>query len=105
MTLCDTHHQKLHKIAVCMKTKAPHFSLVSEEPPEVVKKLYFLASRVYNAQQATKNDPNKTAVAVLELGRRHRVMIEQLQKVYPKAKSREAVLLAGLENLYKKHFT
>lgn len=104
VTLCDTHHSKLHRIAVCLKTGKPFFNFLQGESPDRNKKLLYLANAVHNAELATRNDPNKAASAVLSLGARHKEMIEQLKKVYPQAKSREAIMLLALEHLHRKHF-
>jgi hypothetical protein len=103
VSLCETHHGILHKIAICMKTAKPYFNLLSTESSEHRKKLEWLASRVYNAELATRNDPNKSAVAMFTMDRRHREMIDALKPIYH-ARSREAILEVALEALYSKHF-
>jgi hypothetical protein len=105
VTLCETHHQILHKIALRMSSKKPHFDLVINESEERRRKLYWLATVVHNSFAATKNDPNKTVMAFITLDRKQQVMIEQLSKVYPQAKSREDVLCLALEAFYSRHFT
>lgn len=104
VTLCDGHHAKLHKIASCMSSGKPHFDLVTDEGPEQKKRLYWLASRVYNAFQLVKDDPNKLVMVIMTLDQKQQHMIETLRKIYPKAKSREALLNYALENLWRKHF-
>ncbi len=104
VSLCDTHHSKLHRIAVCLKTKKPFFEILRNEGPDTTKKLLYLANAVYNAELVTRNDPNKAASAILSLNAKHKEMIDRLRKVYPQAKSREALLLLALEALHARHF-
>lgn len=104
VSLCDGHHNKLHKIAVAWKGSKPHFMLVQGEIPEVVKKLEYLASIVYNAELQTRNDPNKQAAVMIHLNARQKQMIDRLKTVYSKS-SRPALLELALESLYRKHFT
>lgn len=105
VSLCSDHHDILHKIALRLSAKKPYLDLIGDETPEQRKKLYFLATRVYNAFQATKNDPNKKVAAVVELDRKQQDQITQLMGVYPQAKSREAILALALEALFSKHFS
>lgn len=105
VTLCSDHHDCLHKIALRMSSKKPHFDLVIDESEERRRKLYWLATVVRNSFEATKNDPNKTVMAFITLDRRQQAMVERLSKVYPQAKSREDVLCLALEAFYSRHFT
>jgi hypothetical protein len=105
VSLCSDHHSALHKIALRMGAKKPYFDLVSQETDAQKKKLYWLATVVHNAFAATKGDPNKKAVAMVELDRKRQDMVTQLMGVYPQAKSREALLTLALEALFSKHFT
>lgn len=88
-----------------MAAKKPYFDLVNQETDEQKKKLYWLATVVHNAFAATKGDPNKKAIATVELNRKQQDMVAQLMGVYPKAKSREAILTLALEALFSKHFS
>jgi hypothetical protein len=105
VSLCDGHHTCLHKIALCLKSKRPYFDLVTGESDDSKKKLYWLATTVFNAFEATKNDPNKQVMTLMSLDRRQQIMIDRLRGVYPRLKSREALINLALESLYKKHFT
>ena len=103
--ICDRHHTMLHKIANRLSSGKPHFDLVTGETPAQKQKVYWLATRVFDAFQAVKNDPNKKVMTILTLDKKQQHQIHLLQKVYPKAKSREALFMLALEALYKKHFT
>jgi hypothetical protein len=50
-----------------------------------------------------KNDPNKATTTTLVLTAKSQKMIDQLKPILG-VKSREAVLLKGLEALHKHHF-
>ncbi len=104
VTLCDTHHTKMHRVAECLIHENTHRSILEGEPPEAIKKILYLASVICNAWKFSLNDPNKSASVMVSLDRRHRLMIEALKRIYPKAKSRAAVLNLALEHLYSRHF-
>jgi|SRR6185437_1280427 len=105
VSLCDGHHAKLHKIALRLSSKKPYFDLLVGEPDAAKQKLLWLASRVYTAFEAVKSDPNKKVMLVLTIDRRKQYMIEQLKKVYPQARSREAIYDLALSAFYQRHFT
>lgn len=104
VSICDSHHTKLHSIAVQMKAAKPYASFLKGETSERAKKVLYLATAVYNAQQVTRNDPNKLASAMVKLNARHKRQLDQLKAVYPNLRSREAVLLHALEFLHSRHF-
>lgn len=105
VTLCEAHHQTLHKIALRLTSRKPYFDLLANETEEQRKKLYWLATRVHNAFAAVKNDPNKKAIAMVTLDRRQQEMVSMLAKVYPQLRSREDILNFALEALFAKHFS
>jgi len=105
VSLCDMHHSKLHKIANRLSSKKPYFDLLYGDFGERQKKLLWLASRAYMAFQATSGDPNKKKMVVLELDQKKQYMLEMLKRVYPQAKSREAIYDLALAQLYQRHFT
>lgn len=104
VTLCTTHHSKLHDIAVARKSGRNYQTSLMGEPPQNVKHLLWLANQVVNAELAVRNDPNKAASVTITLNARGKMQVDQLKHVYPKARSREAILLLALEHLYSKHF-
>lgn len=104
VSICDSHHTKLHSIAVQMKTSKPYTSFLQGETSERAKKVLYLAQAVYNAQQVTRDDPNKLASTMVKLNARHKRQLDQLKAVYPKLKSRDAILLHALEFLHSRHF-
>jgi hypothetical protein len=105
VSLCDTHHTKVHRIEERMAASKPFFDFLQGEGPEQQKKLIWLATRARNAFALTDDDPNKLKFAQVTIDARKHMMIQKLKKVYPKARSREAILTLALESLYRKHFT
>jgi hypothetical protein len=105
VSLCDAHHTKAHKIALRLTSQKPYFEFMVNEPELRQKKLLWLASVIHNSFQATKNDPNKRVVVAMAINQRQQQQIEALKRVYPSARSREAVLSIALEALFQKHFT
>lgn len=104
VTLCDSHHTKLHKIAVALKAKKSAYPLLTGECSTHREKLMYLANQVYNAELQTRNDPNKAASVALTLKAAHKNMVDQLRPIYPAAKSREALILIAIEALHRRHF-
>lgn len=104
VTLCDTHHATLHQIAVALKAEKPYFQFIQNATPDEAKKLLYLGTVVYNAELATRNDPNKAAVVILQLNYKQKEMLRKLKSVYPKARSKASILQIALENLYNKNF-
>ena len=105
ISLCDSHHNALHKVAICLINKKPYFTHTQGATDEQKSKLLYLANIVFNAELKARNDPNKLASAMVSLDQKHKLMIDRLQKVYPKARSREKLLLLALEVLHAKHFS
>lgn len=103
VSVCDTHHTKLHRIAECFIASRPHFKFLQGEQTEASRKLLYLATKVHEIHNLTKNDPNKATTQVLVLTARHQQMLDALKPVL-KLRSREAVLLKALESLHSRHF-
>ncbi|QRE00123.1 homing endonuclease [Burkholderia phage BCSR5] len=106
VSLCASHHSCLHAMAEFMSAKRQHAAilLIRQEPEDRKRKLMWLATRVVNAFAAMSNDPNKLTLCSVEVNKRQIEMIEQLKKVTG-FRSREAVLLACLEQTYSRHFS
>ena len=105
VSLCDPHHTKAHKIATRMSGSKSFHDLLSVEPASYHTKLLWLAKKIHDAFALTANDPNKRKFAMVSLDARRTQMIDRLKRVYPKARSREAIFNLALEALYKRHFT
>lgn len=104
VSLCSSHHAILHRIAVFMKGDKPYFELLANHTEQQRHKILMLAEFVYNAEQATRNDPNKNVLVTLKLGREHRVKLEQLKRVYPQARGRADIVKLAIDTLYSFHF-
>jgi hypothetical protein len=103
VSLCDSHHAKLHKIANRLSSKKPYFDLLAGESSEHTKKLLWLATRVFNAFELVKGDPNKTTSVLLTLDRELQSKLDYLKKIYPDLRSREAIVNFAIDTLYNKH--
>jgi hypothetical protein len=97
----------LHKIAdrLASKKKKPYHDLLVGETPETTQRVMWLAVQAYNAFQLVKNDPNRKIMLIMGLSNDQQQMIENLKKVYPSLKSREAIVDLALRSLHAKHFT
>jgi hypothetical protein len=105
VSLCENHHGKAHKIAMRMSSNKPYFDLLSGEPDAAKQKLLWLASRIFTAFEAVKGDPNKKVMVVMTLDRKKQKQLQMLQKVYPQAKSREAIYDLALQSLFNRNFS
>lgn len=104
VSLCSNHHNMLHAVAVALKNRKPYFDLIGGLTTEQQQKVMVLANYVFEAEQATRNDPNKIFLVSLTANRTQIAKMERLKKVFPKARSRQAILLLALEHLYNSTF-
>lgn len=104
VSICDAHHSAVHRIGECLIAKRPHFQFLKGENQARAEKLMFLASRIQQLYEVTKNDPNKATSTSFVLTAREQQMIERLKPVFG-VKSREAVFKRALELAFRRHFT
>ena len=104
VSLCDTCHTRLHKAALAIESNNPVFQFTTGLNQDQIQKLLYLSTCVVNAKLATKNDPNKRSVVVLQFTGKETEQLDALKKVLG-AKSRMAVIKAAIFALYNKHFT
>ena len=76
VSLCDTHHSKLHRVATAIKGSKPYQNLLVGEPPQAQKKILWMASLVVKADLATVNDENKLAKVTVLLDRQQQQLLE-----------------------------
>lgn len=103
VSLCDSHHSCLHKIANRIHTKKPFSDHLIGEQKESIPKLVWLAHMVVKAEQSVEGDPNKLLRNGVMLNAVETQMMKRLQSVYV-GKSRSDIFKAGLYLLYKRHF-
>lgn len=104
VSLCDSHHTALHKMAVALASGKPYFQHLNGHSRDQQNKLLFLATRVRDAEAATRNDPNKKASVVLSLDAATASKLDALKKVYPQARSRAGVIKVAIDVLYNRTF-
>jgi hypothetical protein len=102
VSLCDSHHADLHKVALRLQAKKPFQDLLIGASSDQQKKILWLATMVVKAEKYAENDPNKLLRNGVQLNPFETQMILRLQKVT--GKSRSDLLRAGLYLLFKKHF-
>ncbi len=103
VSICDTCHTRVHKIASCIYSKQPYYAFTKGLDASVVKRLVYLATCVANAKSATNNDPNKKVVVVISFSGQDGQKIDKLKKVL-NLSSREQVMKHALASLYSRHF-
>jgi hypothetical protein len=103
VSLCDGHHSAVHRIAECLIREKPHHQFLRGESPTRIKRLMYMATRIHQMWLATKDDPNKATSVSFVLTAKTQKMIDQLKPVLG-LRSREAVLLAALDALHRRHF-
>lgn len=105
VSLCDSHHSILHRIAVTITKNRPYHHLLGTPDQEQIKKLLFLATRVVEAELRTRNDPNKKAVVALTLDAQMKLQIDDLKRIYSnQTRSRAGILKIALQSLWSRHF-
>lgn len=100
VTLCDTHHTLVHKVA---KVYGRHQTLVLHLSDHERTKVDHLAQIIVNAELKTKGDPNKAAVVTVELSGHQKAMVDKLKQVI-NVNSREAVLHEAISRLFSQYF-
>lgn len=103
VSLCASHHSALHEIALRLYSKRSYFNLLTGDPKQD-KKLMYLASCVYNARLLTENDPNKRRILVLSPSKETFDKLDRLKSLFKGNVSRERVIEAAIDALYKRHF-
>ena len=104
VSLCDTCHTRLHKAALCIEAHKPVHIFVNGLNQDQQQRLLYLSTCVVNAKLATKNDPNKKSVVVLQFNKQETEQIDRLKKAL-RLKSRMAVIKAAIFAMYTKQFT
>jgi len=100
VSLCDSHHTKLHKIAVRILANKTYADLV--EKADYDQKLLWLASLVVKASRAAKLDPNKKAEVGASLTGEQQTKLDALCRKL--GLSRTKVLVYLIEEGYARHF-
>lgn len=101
VSLCDTHHTRLHEVALRLIAGKPFYDLLSKDREQNARVLY-LAQIVVNAKLATDNDPNKAQLVVLHLRKEHKEKLKELKNVY--GWNRQRLIEFAVESLHRKHF-
>jgi hypothetical protein len=104
VSLCDSHHTAVHKIAVALKNQKPYQHLLGTYDQGQINKLLWLATRIQEAELATRNDPNKRMQVVVTLDGLMRAKLDALVNIYPSAKGRAELIRTAIEFLYTHHF-
>ena len=104
VSLCDTDHSTLHKIAHRMHGPKPFVDLLVGRDTIAQRKLVWLAAMVCKAEQSVEGDPNKLLISTVKLTQTEALMLRKLLSVLPNAKGQADVFKIALYNLYKAHF-
>lgn len=102
VSLCDSDHATLHKVAKRLHSKAIFADLLAGVGELQGKKLLFLAHQVWKAESAVEGDPNKMLGNSIKLTQEETLMISRLQKML--GKTRQELLKIGLRLLYGRYF-
>lgn len=105
VTLCNTHHDKLHRVAEKLIADKNPYAFFVGETKESIRLILYLANIVRNSATLVKNDPNKHASVMVTLTRNQQNMVDKLKHIYPSSRSRASILALALQSLYNKHFT
>lgn len=103
VSLCDSHHTGLHKIAERLHRKASYTDLLVGESKSMQQRLMWLAVQVVKSEQQGDTDPDRRFGSSLSLSAQEIQMMKRIQSVT--GKTREEVFRAGLILVYQKFFT
>lgn len=103
VSLCDTDHSTLHKIAKRVQTKRAFRDLLIGRSEQGQKRLVWLALMVVKAEQSVEGDVNKRLVNTVSLSKTETAMMKRLQSIYPKL-GRSEIFSLALRRLYTAHF-
>lgn len=104
VSLCDSHHSCIHKLAQRFQSQKPYAELLAGESAPNIKKLLWLASAIVKAEAFAANDPNKvTPSQGVKLSTAETEMMRRLQTALPNS-DRSDIFKKGLHLLYKKYF-
>lgn len=98
VSLCDTCHSKVHKIAGLLPS-GDYSKLLSGLTKEQQQKLAYLANVAYNAKQATNNDLNKLLPVSFKITKEEAQVLEHLKSILH-VKSRSDVYRIAVTRLY-----
>lgn len=98
VSLCSGCHAKAHGIANKLHTQKPYTTLLAGMEKSSCVKLAWLADKIFKAEKAIENDPNKLLRNTVMLNTKETAMLEHLQKML--GKSRNDLFKAGLQLLY-----
>lgn len=103
VSLCDTDHATLHKIADRLHSKKPFKDLLIGREGTAQKRLVWLAAMVVKAEKSVEGDANKLVLNSVKLTRQDTEMLKRLQPLYPKL-GRSDILRQALLHLYLAKF-
>jgi 5-methylcytosine-specific restriction endonuclease McrA len=102
VSLDDSHHSRLHEIALRLYSKKPFIEFLSGNR-EQDQKLLYLAQIVCNARLILEDDPNRYQVVVFHLNKEYKRKFQNLKGIY-KNLGRQKLLEAAIDSLHRKHF-
>lgn len=103
VSLCDSHHTVIHKIAERLKRGAS-FTTLLEQDQLINNRLCWLAAFIVKAEASvSEDDPNKKYANSVQLSATEIQMMKKLQSVYPTLK-RGDIFRLSLAHFYKQHF-
>ena len=101
VSIDDSHHTAVHRIAERMWSNKPHFEFLTRSKA-ANKRLLQLAIHIVEARAATEKDPNKVVMVPFTPSPERLRQLTELKKVY--GGSRQKILDIAVANLHKKHF-
>lgn len=101
VSLCDSCHSKVHKLANMLLFGRTDFSLLEGLDNDSRKRLYYLANVIVRAQKLAENDPNKRTLISFKISGEDAQKLDFLKRVL-NVTSREQVYNLALESLFNK---
>lgn len=103
VSLCDSHHATVHKLAPRLKNRRKYQDLLIGEGTQEMKKLLWLASIIVRSEALVVDDPNKLLRNGVMLNSAETAMMSKLQSMH-KGATRSDIFKRALRVLYKQYF-
>jgi len=103
VSLCNAHHDLLHRISLKLISNTRYFDLVPKDDPVLAERVLYLATRVQIAVQHAKGDPNKQFPIILSISGEENEQIKRLVKA-TNSGSKQKLIKQLISQAYTKYF-
>lgn len=102
VSLCSSHHDLLHLIALRLISGKGHDDLIEGLSTSENQRIHYLASRIKLASDFSKNDPNKKVIVSFKLSSQINKQLSEIAKF--KNSSKEKIIKALIQESHRHLF-